>query len=292
MYPRHLWIHLLQMLAVFHRPAPFGGAGNQPLTIAEAILWATVWAPPERAHFLLESRTMAKSINPTTETPTDTTDSNVAVLDAAAAVVRGGTSLKSPKISKANRKLANKTALVEVLALGLGAGAEPKPKKDGTMSKPSSKVAGHGSICRQTVKMVVGNIHGSETVRGTDIDPQIVINVLSRKDFATQGKVALKVIEDKLAKSDAERKAAGEIIKPSTLASRAKNIALTNAWLKNLGFRSYMKAVIVLADLGSGVTWSGGQITLSRAMGLAFGRGISAAELANDKNLGFVNANA
>jgi hypothetical protein len=232
---------------------------------------------------------MAKSINPTTtQTLTGTDSGTTAVLDAAAATVRAGTSLRNPAISKANRKLANLAAAKTVFALGLGAGAAPKPKSDGTMPKPSTKATGHGSICRQVVKRTIANIHGKETVSGTDIDPQIVINVLSRKDFATQAKITLKVIMDELAVSDAKRKEAGEVVKPSTLANRAKNVALANAWIKDLAFRAYMKAVIVLADLGQGLSWHGGQITLTRAMGLAFGRNINAAELANDANLAFV----
>ena len=232
---------------------------------------------------------MAKSINPTTtQTLTGTDSGTTAVLDAAAATVRAGTSLRNPAISKANRKLANLAAAKTVFALGLGAGAAPKPKNVGTMPKPSTKATGHGPICRQVVKRTIANIHGKETVSGTDIDPQIVINVLSRKDFATQAKITLKVILDELAVSDAKRKEAGEVVKPSTLANRARNIALANAWIKDLAFRAYMKAVIVLADLGQGLSWHGGQITLTRAMGLAFGRNISAAELANDANLAFV----
>ena len=54
---------------------------------------------------------MAKSINPTTtQTLTGTDSGTTAVLDAAAATVRAGTSLRNPAISKANRKLANLAA--------------------------------------------------------------------------------------------------------------------------------------------------------------------------------------
>jgi hypothetical protein len=238
---------------------------------------------------------------PKSSTPTVTNDNagNIAVLDAAVATVRGGTSLQNQVISKLNRSAAWQAALVTFFSLGLGAGSEPKAKKDGTPGKPSTAAKGHGSICRQVLKMVIGNIHGSDVIRSKHIDPAVGVNVLARKDFATQGKVALKVMREQFAVSDATWAENAKTYKPSpaaqkshdtNLANRAKNLALTENWLKTLEFRNYMKALIVIADLGNQIKCEGIELTPARAFGLALGHTITAAEFANSKELGFVTS--
>ena len=216
---------------------------------------------------------MAKAIN-MSET-TGVSSSDVAVLEQAEHTMAAGVKLDSPKVPKKDRKAAIIAAVKVVLALGLGANA-----------KSDKKAHGHGHITRLILKRLLAKAFGKELTAKEDIDPQVVIDLLNREGFAKDGLAELGLYLDERTKADAELAGKGRKVSEDTRVARLKGSNLTKAWFDQAGFKVYSTSLKVITQARVGINWNGNSIKLSRAMGLALGKNVTAAEVANAAQLG------
>jgi hypothetical protein len=169
-----------------------------------------------------------------------------------------GHRLRDPAVSKAERQAAKKAAMRAMMALGLA------PKSEG-----------HGPMVRATLNRLMAAELGEKVVKRDQIAVELVLRVLTGKAVKRDGLKAL----------DVYAKALKPDVSADTIKARKANFALAKLWFEGGGPKVYADALRVIKGLGGQVLWSKGTISLDRAMGLALGRNITAAEVAKDEQL-------
>lgn len=167
------------------------------------------------------------------------------------------TNLRDPKVKPADRKIAVSAAIAIMIGVGLG-----------TRSK------GFGPFVRAVINRLLGGMLGIKTVGRDKFTAQDLLKVLAVPNFKQQAIAALKTYLAGL-KADAAA---------TTLESRGKHAERAKEWINGDLHESYATALKVVMQLGGQVNFKGDKgvisMPLDRALGVAFGRNITAAELA------------
>lgn len=181
-------------------------------------------------------------------------ENDIRVLDHIKAM---STNLRDPKVKPAERKIAVTAAIAIMIGVGLG-----------TRSK------GFGPFVRAVVNRLLGGMLGVKIVNRDKFSAKDLLKVLEVATFKKQALDALKTYIAGL-KADAAA---------TTLEARGKHAERAKAWINGDLHESYATALKVVMQLGGQVNFAGEKgvisMPLDRALGVAFGRNITAAELA------------
>jgi hypothetical protein len=168
-----------------------------------------------------------------------------------------GLNVRDKSVKPADRKVAVAAAIAVMIGVGLG-----------------QKSLGYGPIVRAVLTRLLGGLLGIKVVGRDKISAKDVLKVLEMPKFAEQASAALTTYLAGL-KADASE---------NTLTSRGKNAERAKAWITGGLNEVYATSLKVVMSLGGQVNFTGDKGTISmpldRALGVAFGRSITAAELA------------
>lgn len=182
---------------------------------------------------------------------------STAGLAALNAAEQSGADIRSSKVSKKERKLVKQGAVEVLLAVGLG-----------------QRSQGYGPILRQVIIKGLKATTGGKRIGIKDITADALVTYLSRKGIAEEMAEILTTHMDGLETED---------VAATTIEQRTKNLVLAKAWIAAKMAKTYVTALKTVIKLGSQVTFTieHGTMTLplNRALGVAYGRSISAAEL-------------
>lgn len=196
-----------------------------------------------------------KKVKPTGKTKAraeaaQTEESTISVLEAVKAT---GVNLRSQMVDKKDRAVAT-TAAIDVL-IGVGLGERAK---------------GFGPIVRQVLIGLLKVKLGVKTVKRDQITAKNLQAVLGVKDFTKNAKAALATY---LKSFD------GKEVGEATIKARGHNTELANRWIDADMGEVYETALKVICTLGGTVHFDGISMPVDRALGVAFGRNITASEL-------------
>ncbi len=183
-----------------------------------------------------------------------------AVKDAA----KSGVNLRDAKTSKAQREAVKQGSLEILLGVGLGA-----------------KSQGYGPIVQRVIIITIGQACGIKRVSTADITAANVIKALTTKTVATDLPANLATyIKELEAKTNKDGSA--KVVSKDTADTRAKNLKLAQSWVAIGMHKSYVSAIKNVIKLGGSINTPviHGMMTLpvDRALGMAFGRSITASE--------------
>jgi hypothetical protein len=179
----------------------------------------------------------------------------IAVLDQ---VEASGVNLRSPEVPAAQRTITQQAALTVCEGVGLG-----------------NKSGGYGPLTRSTMIAMVKVHLNKKVAKREDITADNLEAILTDKDFQAKANVALTKHLEGL-KSD---------VTADTVVARTKNAALAKKWIDTGMHASYLAAIRALKDLGGQAHFGKISMPLNRALGVAFGRNITAAELVHELNV-------
>jgi hypothetical protein len=161
--------------------------------------------------------------------------------------------LRSPEVKPEDRKVSKETALMVAMQVGLG-----------------NKSGGAGPMIRSDIAWAMKGVLNKKTLKREDFTAASLTVLLSLPDC-----------QDRLRKAHTEHLAELEKheVTDDTKVARGKQAAFASKWIEAGMHASYLTGIQVLVNLGGQVQFGKIAMPLDRALGVAFGRNITAAEL-------------
>lgn len=184
-----------------------------------------------------------------------------------------GKNLRDSQVSKQERKVVKDASLDIAMGVGLGESAETNDEQ-----------VGYGPMTRTLIiKMMKTTITKGKAVKITDLSRINIQKVLGLPNFAA---VAAATLDAYLLELEALAVSRGKTPAQTTLDARKANAELTRTWIKNGLNTVYSQALDNLTQFGGQIPFGNGvTMPLDRALGVAFGRNITASELYRSNNV-------